>query len=75
MAHLAMHQQITYTWGLIGGDMAKPKTKEIDTRTQRQKFIDAAREHGADGDEDTFRKTLRKVATAPVSKAAKKPKK
>jgi hypothetical protein len=55
--------------------MTKTKAEKPDTRTQRQKFIDAAREHGADGDEETFRRTLRKVATAPVSKAAKKPKK
>jgi len=55
--------------------MTKTKTAEPDKRTQKQKFIDAAREHGADGDEDTFRDALRKVASAPVSKAAKKPKK
>lgn len=55
--------------------MTKPKTAERDARTQKQKFIDAAREHGADGTADTFRDALRKVATAPVSKkTAKKPK-
>lgn len=56
--------------------MSKTKTAEGDTRSQKQKFIDAAREHGADGDEDTFRNALRKVATAPVpkGKAAKKSK-
>jgi hypothetical protein len=56
--------------------MAKTKPTAPDNRTQRQKFIDAAREHGADGDEDTFRNALRKVATAPVpkDKAAKKSK-
>ncbi len=56
--------------------MPKSKVQAPDTRTQRQKFIDAAREHGADGDENTFRNALRKVATAPVpkDKAAKKSK-
>ena len=34
--------------------MAKAKTEE-DTRTQRQKFIDTAREHDADGGADAFR--------------------
>lgn len=51
--------------------MAKTKETADDGRTQRQKFIDAAREHGADGDEDTFRRAVRKVATAPVSKPKK----
>jgi hypothetical protein len=56
--------------------MLKPKTEEPDTRTQRQKFIDTAREHDADGDQDAFRRALRKVATAPVpkDKVDKKPK-
>lgn len=47
-------------------------------KSQRQRFIEAAKELGADADEDAFRSTLRKVATAPVSKskkAARKPKK
>jgi len=45
------------------------------TRTQRRKFIDAAREHGADGDAATFRKAVRRIAIAPASKdkVAKKP--
>lgn len=50
--------------------MAKAKTAE-DTRSQRQKFIDAAREHGADGGRDAFRQAVRKVATATVAKAKK----
>ena len=50
--------------------MTKAKA-ETDTRTQRQKFIDAGRELGADGDEATFKKVLRKIATAPVTKAKK----
>jgi hypothetical protein len=52
--------------------MPQPKT---DTRTQRQKFIDAAREHGADGDAQTFRRTVRAVAKAPGAKAKKAAKK
>lgn len=49
------------------------KTKvEPDTRTQRQKFIDAGKELGADTDEDTFRSALRKVATAPKPKKSDK---
>lgn len=51
--------------------MAKQK-EPVDKRTQSQKFIDKARELGADGDEDTFRRAVRKIATAPVSKAKKK---
>ncbi len=42
-----------------------------DTRSQGQKFIDAARELGANGDEATFKAALRKIATAPVSKPKK----
>lgn len=55
--------------------MAKAKTDVEDTRTQRQKFIDTAREHGADADGDALRRAVRAVATAPtkkVKKAAKK---
>lgn len=53
-------------------------TKTADKgKTQRQRFMEAAREVGADQDEGAFRRTLRKVATAPVTKpkkASKKPK-
>jgi hypothetical protein len=42
--------------------------EQPDTRSQRQKFIDTAHEHGADGDQETFRNAVRKVATAPVPK-------
>jgi hypothetical protein len=52
--------------------MPQPKP---DTRTQRQKFIDAARELGADGDAETFRRAVRAVATAPGAKAKKAAKK
>jgi len=51
--------------------MTKPKAAAPDKRTQKQKFIDAAREHGADGDEDTFRMALKKIATASNVKIKK----
>lgn len=47
---------------------------DIDPRTQRQKFIDAAREHGAEG-EEAFKRALRVVAKAPGAKAKKAAKK
>lgn len=50
--------------------MPKPKPAE-DGKTQRQKFIEAAKKLGADSDTDTFRSAVRKIATAPVSKAKK----
>ena len=34
----------------------------VDTRTQAEKFAQAAREHGADQDEDAFKGVLRKLA-------------
>ena len=52
--------------------MAQRKTADTDTRTQRQKFIDAAREHGASEDADAFRRAVRKIAAAPVKKKPKK---
>lgn len=57
--------------------MAQPRKPDDDTRTQRQKFIDAARELGTDESEDAFRRVVRKIASAPgakAKKAAKKPK-
>ncbi len=53
--------------------MAKPKATD-EGKTQRQKFVETARELGADGDDDAFRRALRKIATAPVSKPKKKAK-
>ena len=41
-----------------------PQRKADDGKTQRQRFIEAAREHGADGDEETFRRAVRTVAAA-----------
>lgn len=49
-----------------------------DGKSQRQRFIEAARELGADEGEDAFRRIVRKVATAPIDKpkkGSKKPKK
>jgi len=44
------------------GTMVKAKPAE-DTRTQRQKFIDATKKHGADeGTAEAFREALRGVA-------------
>ena len=57
--------------------MAPQKKSENDNRSQRQKFLDAAREHGVSGDEHSFRKAVKRVATAPSAKpkkAARKPK-
>jgi hypothetical protein len=45
--------------------------KAPESKTQRQKFLDAAKEHGASEDEDAFRRAVRKVATAPVEKPKK----
>jgi hypothetical protein len=78
MTHLAVPkgEQIAYTGQPSGGPMAQRKTEE-DTRSQRQKFIDMARELGASESEATFRRALRTVAKAPgakAKKAAKKPK-
>ena len=56
--------------------MAQRKPAE-DARTQRQKFIEAARKHGASEDPDAFRRAVRSIATAPPMpkpKAGKKPK-
>ena len=56
--------------------MAQRKAAE-DTRTQRPKFIDAAREHGASESEAIFQRALRKVAKSPplkAKKASRKPK-
>lgn len=50
--------------------MAEPK-QTADPRSQRQKFLDAAREHGADSDETAFRSAVRKVASSPPQKAKK----
>ena len=51
--------------------MAQRKAATDDGKSQRQKFIDAAREHGADADEGTFRRAVRTVATAPATKPKK----
>jgi hypothetical protein len=50
--------------------MAPRKTAE-DARTQRQKFIDLAREVGASESEAAFDRALKKIAKAPPQKAKK----
>jgi len=50
--------------------MAKAKTVE-ERRTQRQKFIEAAKEHGASEDAGVFRTLLHGIATASVKKPKK----
>lgn len=67
MAHLAVPEQIAYSRWPTGGPMAKSKAVD-DGKTQHQRFVEAAREHGTDESEDTFKRALRKVATAPVTK-------
>jgi hypothetical protein len=48
---------------------------KADNRSQRQKFIDAARELGAEHSDALFRRALEKVAKAPGAKAKKAAKK
>ena len=79
MAHLAVPKgrKSVYTLEPSGGPMAKAKIEDEDTRTQRQKFIDAARELGTNDSEEAFQRVVRKIASAPgakAKKAAKKPK-
>jgi hypothetical protein len=50
--------------------MAQRRPAE-DTRTQRQKFIDAAHKAGASEHEDAFERALKRIATAPVRKPKK----
>ncbi len=49
---------------------AKPKP-EIDTRTQRQKFIDKAHELETDESPEAFERALAAIAKAPVPAAKK----
>lgn len=51
--------------------MPQAKKPETDTRSQRQKFMDAAREAGTSGDEHVFRKAVKRVASAPPAKPKK----
>lgn len=58
--------------------MARRKPAADDGRTQRQKFIDKAKELGADEDDGAFERALGVIARAPAGaakKAAKAPKK
>jgi hypothetical protein len=52
-----------------------PLTKANKKRTQRAKFVQAARAAGADQSEATFNRALRKVASAPPAPMPKKAKK
>lgn len=52
--------------------MAKAKTTPDDGKTQHQRFVEAARRLGTDEDPEHFRRIVRKIATAPVPKRAKK---
>jgi hypothetical protein len=52
-----------------------PKQKPADEgKTQRQNYIDTARDLGADGDNTAFRDALNTIAQAPVSEPKKKTK-
>lgn len=56
--------------------MAQRKATTDDGKSQRQKFIEAARQAGAD-DADAFDRALTKISRAPgaaAKKAARKPK-
>ncbi|MGB4865523.1 MAG: hypothetical protein WBP38_06480 [Hyphomicrobium sp.] len=50
--------------------MAAKSKPEADKRTQRQKFIDKARE--LETDNDAFEKNLKAIATSPVKKTPAK---
>lgn len=50
--------------------ISKPKANKI--QSQRERFIQAAREVGADEKEETFDRVLRKIASAPPPKTVKK---
>jgi hypothetical protein len=51
--------------------MTKTKPAPKDTRSQRQKFIDKARELETDDSPEAFDRALTTLAKAPVSKAKK----
>lgn len=67
MAHLAMASEYAY----IPLMPKKPKHAPEDTRSQRQKFIDKAREIETDDSPDVFDRVLKRVASAPVPKDKK----
>lgn len=71
MAHLAVREQIAYTGVPSGGIMAQRKATAEDTRTQRQKFMDAAKEAGASEDERAFERALKRIAKTPPRKPKK----
>lgn len=48
--------------------MSKTKSEKPDTRTQRQKFIDKARELETDERPEAFNRVVTTLAKAPVAK-------
>lgn len=48
--------------------MTKPKAEPKDTRTQKQKFIDKARELETDESPEAFNRVVTTLAKAPVAK-------
>jgi hypothetical protein len=51
--------------------MAQRKPSTDDGKTQHQRFVEAARKLGTDQDPEHFRRVVRKIATAPVTKPKK----
>jgi hypothetical protein len=73
MAHLAARQQISYIAQPSGGPMAEAKTAVSDGKTRHQRFVEMARELGADTDPEAFRSIVRKVATANTPPRPRRP--
>lgn len=48
------------------------KTSKIKKQSQRERFIQAAREVGADENEEMFDRVLKKVSSAPPPKTVEK---
>jgi hypothetical protein len=45
-----------------------PKSKDVESKSQRERFIEAARELGCDEDEDAFKARLKRLAeTKPTT--------
>lgn len=51
--------------------MAQRKRAPDDGKTQHQRFVEAARKLGTDEDPEHFRRIVKKIATAPVTKPKK----
>lgn len=50
-----------------------PTNKRNDDKSQSQKFVDAAKEHGADVSEPEAQRALREIVKAPAGKPKKGP--